>query len=187
MGLASYEVRSRRQGKTIVLRCSTNARKASLLARLSRVALRAVRPRPGLLARNPALWFLLPAAIVLIGVYLAPMLYSMRVSFTRWVLVEPGSEDDPAGIANYVEVLQSHDFWAAVRVTVTYAGSSIACGLVLGTCFALLLNLEFFWRTFFRSVMMIPMVITPAVIGIFWKLLYDQQTGVFNHLLNAVG
>ena len=101
------------------------------------------RPGAGLLTRNPALWFLLPAAIVLIGIYLGPMLYSMQVSFTRWVLVEPGSENDPAGIANYVEVLQSHEFWSAVRVTVTYAGSSIACGLVLGTCFALLLNLEF--------------------------------------------
>jgi ABC-type sugar transport system permease subunit len=77
----------------------------------------------------------------------------MRVSFTRWVLVEPGSEDDPAGIANYVEVLQSSEFWTAVRVTLTYAASSISCGLVVGTCFALLLNLEFFWRTFFRSAM----------------------------------
>lgn len=151
------------------------------------MAVLAARPRAGLLARNPALWFLLPAAIVLIGVYLGPMLYSLQVSFTRWVLVEPGSEDDPAGIANYVEVLQSREFWTAVRVTVTYAASSIACGLVLGTCFALLLNLEFFWRTFFRSAMMIPMVITPAVIGIFWKLLYEEQTGVFNHLLNAIG
>ena len=94
----------------------------------------AARPRAGLLARNPALWFLLPAAIVLIGVYLGPMLYSMQVSFTRWVLVEPGSEDDPAGIANYVEVLQSREFWTSVRVTVTYAASSIACGLSLGTC-----------------------------------------------------
>ena len=45
----------------------------------------------------------------------------------------PGSENDPAGFANYIEVLQSREFWSAVRVTVTYAASSIACGLALGT------------------------------------------------------
>ena len=60
--------------------------------------------------------------------------------------------------------------------------ASIACGLTLGTVFALLLNLDFFWRSFFRCVMMIPMVITPAVIGIFWKLFYEQEGGVFNFL-----
>jgi multiple sugar transport system permease protein len=143
--------------------------------------------RAGRRPRSPALWFILPACLVLLGVYLGPMLYALKSSFTYWVLTMPGSEDDPAGLSNYTDVLQSGEFWSAVRVTVTYALSSIACGLTLGTIFALLLNLDFFWRTFFRSAMMIPMVITPAVIGIFWKLLYEQEDGVFNHLLNGLG
>jgi multiple sugar transport system permease protein len=146
-----------------------------------------VRRPTRLLAGRPALWFILPAAIVLLGVYLGPMLYALRASFTHWVLVMPGSEDDPAGWENYTDVLASPEFWAAVRVTVTYAASSLACGLVLGTIFALLLNLDFFWRGFFRAAMMIPMVVTPSVIGIFWKLLYEQEDGVFNHALASLG
>ncbi len=139
------------------------------------------------LAGRPAIWFIMPAALVLVGIYLGPMLYALQASFTHWVLVMPGSEDDPAGWENYAEVLHSTEFWAAVRVTVTYAAASIACGLVLGTILALLLNLNFFWRGFFRAAMMIPMVITPSVIGIFWKLLYEEEDGVFNHALQAIG
>ncbi len=46
---------------------------------------------------------------------------------------------------------------------------------------------EFYARGFFRAAMMIPMVITPSVIGIFWKLLYEQESGVFNAVLHALG
>jgi multiple sugar transport system permease protein len=133
------------------------------------------------------LWFILPALLVLGLVYAGPMLYALKASFTHWVLTDIGSENDPAGLSNYAEVLASGEFWRAVRVTITYALSSIVCGLTLGTIFALLLNLDFFWRSFFRSVMMIPMVITPAVIGIFWKLLYEQESGVFNYFLTTLG
>ncbi|MBI1777806.1 MAG: sugar ABC transporter permease [Proteobacteria bacterium] len=136
---------------------------------------------------GPQVWFIMPAVVVLLGVYAGPMLYALHASFTHWVLVDPGSMDDPAGLSNYQDVLTNREFWTAVRVTVTYAAGSIACGLTLGTAFALLLNLDFFWRSFFRSVMMIPMVVTPAVIGIFWKLLYEQESGVFNWVLVAIG
>ena len=137
--------------------------------------------------RNPAPWFILPAILVLAGVDLGPMLYSVQASLTHWMLTDPGSENDPAGLSNYVSVLSSGDFWAAVRVTVTYAVLSVTGALGLGLVFALLLNLDFYGRPVFRSIMMIPMVVTPVVVGIFWKLLYEQESGVFNWLLAAVG
>lgn len=142
-----------------------------------------VRRKP----RSPAIWFILPAIVVLAGVDLGPMAYSVQASLTHWMLTDPGSENDAAGLSNYVNVLTSRDFWAALRVTVTYAVSSITGGLGLGLCFALLLNLNFYGRPFFQSIMMIPMVVTPVVVGIFWKLLYEQESGVFNWLLTAVG
>src|SRR3954451_17516816 len=94
--------------------------------------------------RNPAPWFILPAILVLVGVAAGPMLYSMQASLTHWMLTDPGSENDPAGLSNYVEVLTSVEFWTAVRVTVTYAVLSICGALGLGLAFAVLLNLEFY-------------------------------------------
>ena len=137
--------------------------------------------------RSPLLWFVLPAGLVLLAVDLGPMLYALRASFTFWRLIEPGSENDFAGLANYADILGSGEFWSAVGVTVTYAAGSIACGLVFGTAVALALDLDFHARGFFRAAMMIPMVVTPSVIGIFWKLLYEGENGVFNTALHGLG
>ena len=158
-------------------------------------ALLRTRPAPGRAAvvrrtgahKSRAIWFILPAIVVLVSVDAGPMLYSLKASLTHWMLTDPGSENDPAGLSNYTDVLGSAEFWTAVRTTVLYAAGSVTGGLLLGLVFALLLNLDFFFRPFFRSIMMIPMVVTPVVIGIFWKLLYEQQSGVFNWALGALG
>ena len=145
------------------------------------------RPFPRPRRRGGALPFILPAIVVLVCVDAGPMVYSLLASFTHWMLTDPDSINDPAGLSNYTDVLGSPEFWSAVRTTVIYAASSVAGGLVLGTTFALLLNLDFYARPFFRSIMMIPMVVTPVVIGIFWKLLYEEQSGVFNWALRSLG
>jgi multiple sugar transport system permease protein len=98
-----------------------------------------------------------------------------------------GSDRIYVGWENYQDVLGSREYWRAVRVTLSYALAAVSIELVLGTVFALLLNLDFFARSLFRSLMVIPMVLTPAVIGIFFKLLYEQESGVFNYFLTALG
>jgi ABC-type sugar transport system permease subunit len=136
---------------------------------------------------SAAFWFLLPAVTVLIAAYAGPLAYAVNASFTAWSLTVPGSDKIYVGLENYQDVLGSREYWRAVTVTLTYALSAVAIELVLGTLFALLLNLEFFARGLFRSLMVIPMVLTPAVIGIFFKLLYEQESGVFNYYLEALG
>ena len=136
--------------------------------------------------RGIALLFLLPAAIILALIYLGPMLFALKASFTAWVLTSPGSENIFIGVENYTDVVSSPEFWSAVRVTVVYALASIVCGLTLGTILALLLDADFHAQSFFRSIMIIPMVITPSVIGIFWKLLYEEDSGVLNAVLAAL-
>ncbi len=111
----------------------------------------------------------------------------MKASFTGWSLVMPGSEQDYVGWQNYTDVLGSQDYRDTIRVTLIYTFGAVSCELVLGTCLALLLNTAFFWRGPIRSMMMIPMVVTPAVVGIFWKLLYDQENGVFNWVITRFG
>lgn len=138
--------------------------------------------RPG-----TAFWFLFPAGAILIVVYLGPLAYAFHASFTAWSLVVPGSDRIYVGLENYQDVLGSREYWRAVTVTLSYALTAVAIELVLGTVFALLLNLEFFARSLFRSLMVIPMVLTPAVIGIFFKLLYEQESGVFNYFVVSLG
>src|SRR5437016_7526833 len=136
---------------------------------------------------GPALWFLFPAAAILIVVYAGPLLFAFHASFTAWSLVDPGSDKIYVGLENYRDVLASREYWRAVTVTLSYALTAVAIELVLGTAFALMLNLDFFGRSLFRSLMIVPMVMTPAVIGVFFKLFYEQQSGIFNYFLVAIG
>ena len=144
----------------------------------------AARLRP--LRPGAGFWFLLPAAAVMLVVLGGPLVVSFYYSFSGWHLTMPGSRSLFVGMANYVGVLTSHEYWQAMLVTLTYAGCAVCLECVLGMVFALLLNLPFFGRGVFRSVMLIPMVVTPAVIGIFWKLFYDEDTGLLNYFLAAL-
>ncbi len=135
----------------------------------------------------PAVWFLLPAAAILLLVFAGPLVFALNASLTGWSLVQPGSERDYVGLDNYRDVLASVEYWHAVRATLIYSLSAVSLELVLGTALALLLNLDFFCRSLFRSVMVIPMVITPAVIGIFWRLLFEEESGIFNYVLSSLG
>jgi ABC-type sugar transport system permease subunit len=137
--------------------------------------------------RRTATLFLLPAVLVLTVITLGPLLYSLFVSFTDWTLTVPGSEREFVGIANYRTIIFDSSFWRAVQVTLTFALSSTAVELLLGVVLAIMLNQEFVGRGVVRALVLIPLVITPAVIGMFWRLLYDDQHGVLNYFLLSVG
>jgi ABC-type sugar transport system permease subunit len=137
--------------------------------------------------RRSATLFLLPAAFVLSAITLGPLLYSLFVSFTDWTLTVPGSERIFVGIANYQRIILDFSFWRAVQITLVFGLSSTAIELVLGVILAIMLNQEFAGRGIVRALVLIPLVITPAVIGMFWRLLYDDQQGVLNYFLLSVG
>jgi ABC-type sugar transport system permease subunit len=137
--------------------------------------------------RRTATLFLLPAAFVLTVITLGPLLYSLFVSFTNWTLTVPGSEHEFVGIANYKGIIYDFSFWRAVQVTLTFGVSSTALELLLGVLLAIMLNQEFAGRGIVRGLVLIPLVITPAVIGMFWRLLYDDQQGVLNYFLLSLG
>ncbi len=118
---------------------------------------------------------------------MGPLIYSLFVSFTNWTLTVPGSENEFVGIANYHGVISNFAFWRAVQVTLTFGVSSTLMELILGVILALMLNQEFIGRGIVRALVLIPLVITPAVIGMFWRLLYDDQQGVLNYFLLSLG
>jgi len=138
-------------------------------------------------ARRQGLVFLAPAVGALGLVLLGPIAYSLQVSLYNWSLVLPGSDREFVGLANYTVVMASPEFRKAVLVTLMYALAALCIQLPLGMLLAILLNQSFFARPFFRSVMMIPMVVTPSVLGIFWKLFYEEEGGLFNYLLASIG
>lgn len=146
----------------------------------------AVAPRGSRLNR-PGLWLLLPAATAMVVAFGAPLVFSVWYSFSGWSLVRPGTKSLFVGVSNYAQVLRDPDYWQAVRVTMIYAGCAVSIECVLGVALALLLNKQLYARGLLRSLLLIPMVMTPAVVGLFWKLFFDESDGLLNYVLTATG
>ena len=101
--------------------------------------------------RRTSTLFLLPAAFVLTVITLAPLLYSLFVSFTNWTLTVPGREKVFVGTANYSGIVFNPSFWRAVQVTLLFGVSSTGLELVLGVILAIMLNQEFIGRGVVRG------------------------------------
>jgi multiple sugar transport system permease protein len=142
-------------------------------------------PRPGRRRRVPPLvwaFLLLPLVVELFWVFW-PALNSFSLSFTEWNGVGAAK---PIGFENYERMLADPIFATAFRNNVIWAigfgGLSVAGGLAL----AVALNRPGRGVGIYRSAIYLPMVISLAVTGLFWRVMY-QPGGPIDAGLGAIG
>ncbi len=87
------------------------------------------------------------------------------------------------GIDNYVDILTDEDVWAAFQATAHFVFWTIALQVLIGLGLALLINQKFRGHSFWTTVILLPMMLSPAVVGNFWTLLFQPQIGPFNYLI----
>ncbi len=131
--------------------------------------------------------FLIPAGLATLLVLAVPLALSAYFSVTGWMLTVASSQSRFVWLGNYFNVLSDKAFWNAVFVTLTYTIVGAACEAALGLVLALIFRQRFPGRGILRTLMILPMVLTPAVVGMFWKLLYDDDYGVYNYALSLFG
>lgn len=140
------------------------------------------------LARREALegyLALLPWAIGFIAFTAIPILVTIYLSFTEWVIVRP---PDWIGITNYERMFTRDPlFWQALKVTGLFVLISLPLKLVLGLMLALLLNAKVPGMNFFRTVFYLPAVISGVAVSLMWMWLLQPDTGVVNTLLSYIG
>jgi multiple sugar transport system permease protein/sorbitol/mannitol transport system permease protein len=145
-----------------------------------------LRPRPGRDSNN-AILFVVPAAIAALLVLVVPLAMSAYYSITGWKILQPVTRNKIVWFDNYINILTDSAFWSSIKVTLIYTVAGVGLESLVGLGLALLFRQNFRGRGVMRTLMILPMVITPAVVGMFWKLLYDPNYGVYNYALTAVG
>jgi multiple sugar transport system permease protein len=126
--------------------------------------------------------FILPTIVFLIVFNIFPLIYSLGFSFTEY----RASLNKPAefvGLQNYMELLADPKIWQNFTITALYVVVSVAGQMVVGFGLALLLNRPFPLKGLVTTLLMLPMMLSPAVVGLFWRLLYDPSWGPVNHVL----
>lgn len=140
------------------------------------------------MARFPV-WagFLAPTVIVLLVITIFPLIYSVVLSLHSWTM---GSLQGWrfVGISNFVMILRDDSyFWISVRVTLTYVASAVGLAILLGLGIALLLNSRPSQGGLVQTLLILPTMMTPVVVGIVWRLLYNPEFGILNFWLSRVG
>ncbi|MCM5690491.1 sugar ABC transporter permease [Sinorhizobium meliloti] len=126
--------------------------------------------------------FIIPTILFLIVFNIFPLIYSLGYSFTDF----RASTNAPAtfvGLKNYRELLNDPFIWANFAITAKYVIVSVTGQVVVGFGTAMLLNREIPFKGLITTLLLLPMMLSMAVVGLFWKLLYDPSFGIINYAL----
>ncbi|MBP0590211.1 sugar ABC transporter permease [Paraburkholderia sp. LEh10] len=138
----------------------------------------------GLSDRTIAWLFILPTIILLLAINIFPLIWALRLSFTNFKSNMPSVPARFVGLGNYTDILTDEDIWYAMQVTARFVFWSVGLEVLLGFGLALLINRQFRGHSFWTTLILLPMMLSPAVVGNFWTFLLQPQTGLFNDIVS---
>ena len=139
--------------------------------------------RRGLSDRSVVWLFVAPTLLLLLAINIFPLLWNIYLSFTDYRANQPSRPVRWVGLQNYDRLLGSEDIWGYLQVTAHFVCWSILVQVLVGFGLAWLLNRQFKGHAFWSSVIVLPMMLSPAVVGIFWTYLFQPQAGIFNYIV----
>lgn len=92
-----------------------------------------------------------------------------------------------AGLRNYILLLSNPQFYHSLKITALYTLGQGTIHLLLALGVALILNLKFKGRTFYRSAFFLPVITSLVVAAMFWRILLDEHIGLINLVLTRIG
>jgi len=140
----------------------------------------------GLSDRSIGWLFVGPTMLLLLAINIFPLVWTIYLSFTNYFANRPNAPIKYVGISNYRRILTDSDTWAAMQVTAHFVIWTIVIETVLGFVLAYLIDKKFRGHGFWTTIILLPMMLSPAVVGNFWKFLYQPQIGLFNMVISSV-
>lgn len=143
--------------------------------------------------RISARWFplfmLLPAILFILVILLFPLIYSLYVSFTPYELLRPNSLKFELGRAlrNYQKLFADATFWKAVGNTIVFLFLSINLSYVIALGLSQLLARVTRGQGIMRTLLMVPMMFAPILVGFQFRWFFNANVGLVNNLLYSLG
>ena len=134
--------------------------------------------------RTIAWIFIAPTVVLLLAINIFPLLWTVYLSFTNYKANRPSRVVEWVGSRNYERILGSEDVWEYLQATAHFVGWTMFFQVVLGFGLAWLINRQFRGHATWTTVIVLPMMLSPAVVGVFWTYLFQPQAGIFNYIVN---
>jgi multiple sugar transport system permease protein len=137
----------------------------------------------GLSDRSLAWLFITPTILLLLAVNIFPLIWTIQLSFTNYRANRPNAPIRDVGLQWYRDILTSQEVWTAFQVTAHFVVWTIVIQTVLGFLLAWLIDRKFRGHGWLTTIILLPMMLSPAVVGNFWTFLYQPQIGLFNYIV----
>src|SRR3979411_918573 len=160
------------------------------LSATSQIAYQAALVRPRVVRRIRGLsdqalaWlFITPTIVLLLAINIFPLIWTIYLSFTNYRANRPNVPMRWMGSDWYQSILTDPDIWSAMQVTAHF----VLCPVVIVSLFvfviAFLTDKKFRGHGIWTTIILLPMMLSPAVVGNFWTFLYQPQIWLFNYAL----
>lgn len=127
---------------------------------------------------------LAPALLVLLLVFIYPLSYSFWLSLHSYDLINPMRF---VGLRNYERILTDARVLNSIRVTFTLAIPTFVLEFTVGFALALLIHRNIIAKGLWRTIFLLPIMLTPVVVGLNWRVMLNYDFGVINYLLGRLG
>lgn len=145
-----------------------------------------VEPRFTLRTLTPY-FFILPAVLVMLGGLVYPVLDSFFLAFFDWEIGVDFKKAPFVGFEHFIRMFLDEDVYESVWVTIRFGLWTITIEMALGVCLALMLEKPIRGASVFRTIFIMPLMISPVVVGLLWRYLFDARAGWINYYLGYLG
>lgn len=128
--------------------------------------------------------FIAPVTIGLLIFYIWPFIQNFWFSFNN---VNKFNISTFNGIENYKQLIADGEVWKTFGNTLKYVICTVPVGLFLSILIAALLNSKIKGKSIYRTLYFLPSVTMAAAVAMVWKWIYNEQMGILNEAIRAVG
>jgi multiple sugar transport system permease protein len=130
---------------------------------------------------------ILPAALLVVGTAIWPLAVSFTTSFRDWRLTRSLTPGDFVGFEHFIVALTDDpDFANALGVTAAFVGIDVTITVLSSLGLALLLRRAGALQSLTRAVLILPFAVSPALVGISFRFMFNAEMGVFTWLAGTV-
>jgi multiple sugar transport system permease protein len=130
--------------------------------------------------------FISPALALLLFLSVFPLLWALYLSFTDYSATRDVGANW-VGLRNYTDIIGSADTHQRALTTLVFVVGAVGLETVLGFTIAYLISRRTRARGALTTLFLTPMMLSPVVVGLFWKFMLDVQFGVVNSFLGSLG
>ncbi len=142
----------------------------------------------GKLHKNRWIFFVAPTVFTLLCIVIFPLIFSLSLSLHDWnIFRQEGWQW--RGLGNYADILFLDPYFRqSLKVTGFFLLGTVPLQFILGLAVALILyRITRKIIGFLRTTLIVPAIMTPIVVGIIWRLMYNPDLGMLNYLLSLIG